>query len=101
MEEMKKFERILEVNKFMRSAPKKNKQVHLNNKKVMYCLINYNFSHQNRISHNFIYYHEENSKKTDFIHKLILNLIIYLLVKSSSTTLISFDTTITGLTYFR
>ena len=75
----------------MKSAPKKNKKVHLNNRKVMYCSLNYNCSHQNRISHDFIYYHE-NSKNSDFIHKSIHSLIMYLLVKSSSTILISFDT---------
>ena len=57
----------------------------------MYCSLNYKCSHQNRISYDFIYYHE-NSKNSDFIHKLIHSLIMYLFVKSSSTILISFDT---------
>ena len=52
----------------MKSAPKKNKKVHMNNRKVIYFSINYDCSHQNRILHDFIYYHEENSKKSDFIH---------------------------------
>ena len=51
----------------MKSAPNKNKKVHLNNRKVMYCSLNYNCSHQNRISHDFIYY-LENSKNSDFIY---------------------------------
>ena len=83
MKRTKNFKRILEVNKFMKSAQKKNKKVHLNNRNVMYGWINYNCSHQTRISHNFIYYHE-NSKNRDFIHKLFYSLIMYLLVKSSS-----------------
>ena len=35
MKEIKKFKRILEMNEFMKSAPKKNKKVHSNNRKVM------------------------------------------------------------------
>ena len=52
----------------MKSAPKNNKKVHMNNRKVIYSSINYYCSHKNRILHDFIYYHEENSKKSDFIH---------------------------------
>ena len=81
-------------------SSKKIKKVHLNDRKDMYCLLNYNCSHENRISHDFIYY-RENSKNSDFIHKLIHSLIMYLLVKSSLFPYFFQHHVITAPTHFR